>query len=143
MTSEHVKLVAYVGRSRRGKWPLGAFVAAARDTAMRELVTGALLDDGMGVFHVVEGNEAAVDRFMAFVLLSPHLRDTRVIFETRRATQLFEDQPLTYCFDDSWRQRIATLRDAQPVDRHDLWHFCVALAERVALLGDAGVGDSA
>lgn len=135
MNLEQVKLVVYVGRSKRGKWPLSAFVTAARQVAMREPVTGALLDDGLGIFHVVEGTEAAVDRFMAFVLLSKRLKDTRVIYETRRAAPMFGGQPLAYCFDASWRERIATLIAAQPVERRDLWHFCTGLAERIQRQG--------
>lgn len=131
MNLEPVKLVVYVGRSRRGRWPLSAFVTAARQMALREAVTGALLDDGLGIFHMIEGAEAAVDRFMAFVLLSKRLKDTRVIYETRRAAPMFDGQPLAYCFDASWRERIAMLMAAQPVDRSDLWHFCTGLAERI------------
>lgn len=131
MAFADVKFIVYVSRSQEGSWPATAFVSQVRQLAAEEAVTGALLDDGVGLFHIVEGTEQAVDRFMAFVLMSPRLSHTRVVYETQRSSRMFGGRPLAYCFDDSWRHRTASLIAGHSLPRKDLWQFCKGLAERI------------
>ena len=131
MALEDVKFVVYVSRSKWGKWPGPAFAAAARRIADREAVTSAMVDDGVNIFQVLEGAEAAVDRFMAFVLLNSRLVETRVIHESRRGSRIFPGKPLAYCFAPDWRPRITALVAGGPVNRRDVWQLCQQLADRV------------
>ncbi|RYF46975.1 MAG: hypothetical protein EOO27_38355 [Comamonadaceae bacterium] len=96
MLFEDIKLVVYVSKSTRGRWPPGpAFVKGARPMAIRLGVTGALLDDGLGILHVVEGASKAVDQFMAFVSHYNGLNSTRVLHEGKRSSRMFKGIAMT------------------------------------------------
>ncbi|RYF79369.1 MAG: hypothetical protein EOO29_17395 [Comamonadaceae bacterium] len=132
MLFDDVKLVVYVCKSRYGRWPIGsAFLNAARAVAEREGVTGALLDDGKAILHVVEGRERAVDRFMAHVAQDRRLSEIRVIHEARRTTRVFANTALGYHYDDAWRPRIAALIAGGALYRSDVREFCVVLLDGI------------
>lgn len=99
--------------------------------AMRLGVTGALLDDGLGILHVVEGPSKAVDQFMAFVSHYNGLNSTRVLHEGKRSSRMFEGIALGYNFDAAWRERISALVKGGPAYRSDVREFCVVLLEQV------------
>lgn len=135
--AEFVKIVVYVARSKWGRWPAADFVPAARQTALAERITGALVEDGAAVFHIVEGPASAVDRFMAFVSLSGHLSNVRVVHDYRRENRMFSDIPLAHISDPAWSERIQDLLAGGEVIRGDVWQFCVNVAERVRQGGGA------
>ncbi|MDA7414904.1 hypothetical protein PGB34_00875 [Xenophilus arseniciresistens] len=127
----HNKLVVYVGRSKSGRWPAEVFIKFARQAAAQAQVTSALLDDGMGVFHMVQGPATAVDHFMAAVTLSRRLRHVRIVCEERQLVRDFPSEPLVHVSDPSWRQRITSLLNGEHVEREDLWHYCKGVLHRI------------